>query len=131
MGSTELAARPGPTVWEGDELEITMQNSLPVRTVLNWHVLDGLAAAEPLIMRSPLPPAGKETLAIPLPQAGTFLCDLRLLGDGQARPMPVLPPVSIPRTPAAFRQRAAHARHSGTRPVNGCGFASLAAANAL
>jgi hypothetical protein len=103
MGSTELAARPAPTVWEGDELEITIQNSLPVWTVPNWRGLDGLTAAEPLITRSPLPPAGKETLATPLRQAGAFLCDLRLLGEGQARPMPVLPlivaqsePVAVP-----------------------------------
>jgi hypothetical protein len=132
MGATELAARPAPTVWEGDELEIAMQNSLPVRTVLNWHGLDGLTAAEPLITRSPLPPAGKETLAIPLRQAGTFLCDLRLLADGQTRPMAVLPPVSIPRmlrcfTPSTVSSRLM-AQHA---PVNGCGFASLAAVNAL
>ena len=30
--------------------------------------------------------AAKETLQLPLRHAGTFLCDLRLLGDGQARP---------------------------------------------
>jgi hypothetical protein len=117
---------------KGDELEITIQNSLPVRTVLNWHGLDGLTAAEPLITRSPLPPAGKETLAIPLRQAGTFLCDLRLLADGQTRPMAVLPPVSIPRmlrcfTPSTVSSRLM-AQHA---PVNGCGFASLAAVNAL
>ena len=33
-------------------------------------------------------PAAKETLQIPLRHAGTFLCDLSLLGDGQARPSP-------------------------------------------
>jgi hypothetical protein len=110
----------------------SIQNSLPVRTVLNWHGLDGLATAEPVIMRSPLPPAGKGTLAIPLRQAGIFLCDLRLLADGQTRPMAVLPPVSIPRmlrcfTPSTVSSRLL-AQHA---PVNGCGFASLAAVNAL
>jgi FtsP/CotA-like multicopper oxidase with cupredoxin domain len=84
---------PGPFLrfGKGDELEIAIQNSLPIRTVPNWYGLDGLAAAEPLITRSPLMPPGKETLAIPMRQAGTFFCDLRLLGDSQARPMPVLP----------------------------------------
>jgi hypothetical protein len=132
MGSTELAARPGPKFGKGDELEITIQNSLPVRTVLNWHGLDGLAAAEPLIMRSPLPPACKEILAIPLRQAGSFLCDLRLLGDGQARPMPVLPPVSIPRMLRCFTPSTVSSRLTAQHaPVNACGFASLAAVNAL
>ena len=32
-----------------------------------------------------------ETSLLPLRHAGTFLCDLRLLGDGQARPSPALP----------------------------------------
>jgi hypothetical protein len=164
MGSTELAARPAPTVWEGDELEITIQNSLPVWTVPNWRGLDGLTAAEPLITRSPLPPAGKETLATPLRQAGAFLCDLRLLGEDQARPMPVLPlivaqsePVAVHRdevllleewrlrpdgTPMApgldpkdarrFTPSTGSSRSTLQHPpVNGCGFASLAAVNAL
>ena len=43
-------------------------------------------AAEPLTGRPPLAAGGKETLQLPLRHAGTFLCDLGLLGDGQARP---------------------------------------------
>ena len=70
-----------------DELEITLQNELPVPTVLDWHGIDGLAAAEPLTVRPPLAASGSETLVIPLRQAGTLLCDIRLLGDGQARPL--------------------------------------------
>jgi FtsP/CotA-like multicopper oxidase with cupredoxin domain len=58
---------------------------------LNLRGLDGLRLAEPLIGRSPLPPGAKESQVIPLRQAGTFLCDLHLLGDGQARPLPALP----------------------------------------
>ena len=42
--------------------------------------------AEPLTGRAPLAAGGKETLQLPLRHAGTFLCDLGLLGDGQARP---------------------------------------------
>ncbi len=79
---------PGLRFKRGDELEITLQNDLPVPTVLNWHGLDGVPAAEPLTARSPLAAGAKESLAIPLRHAGTFLCDLRLLGDGQARPLP-------------------------------------------
>jgi FtsP/CotA-like multicopper oxidase with cupredoxin domain len=70
----------------GDEIEVTFQNELPVPMVLNWRGIDGMPAAEPLLARPPLPPGARETLVIPLRHAGTFLCDLRLLGDGQARP---------------------------------------------
>ena len=70
----------------GDELEITLQNQLPVPTVLNWHGIDGVPAAEALAARVPLAPGAKETVVVPLRYAGTLLCDLRLLGDGQERP---------------------------------------------
>jgi FtsP/CotA-like multicopper oxidase with cupredoxin domain len=72
----------------GDELEVTLGNELPVPVVLNWHGIDGAAAAEPLTARPPLASGAKDTFVMPLRQAGTFLCDLRLLGDGQARPAP-------------------------------------------
>src|SRR5258706_2370881 len=72
----------------GDELTITVANELPVAATLNWHGLDGVQPAEPLAARVPLSPGARETLAIPLRHAGTFMCDLRLLGDGQARPLP-------------------------------------------
>jgi FtsP/CotA-like multicopper oxidase with cupredoxin domain len=71
----------------GDELEITLGNGLPVPTILNWHGIDGVPAAEPLAARAPLSPGAKDTLLVPLRHAGTFMCDLRLLGDGQARPL--------------------------------------------
>jgi FtsP/CotA-like multicopper oxidase with cupredoxin domain len=70
----------------GDELEITLQNQLPVPTVLNWHGIDGVLAAEALAARVPLAPGANETVVVPLRYAGTFLCDLRLLGDSQERP---------------------------------------------
>jgi FtsP/CotA-like multicopper oxidase with cupredoxin domain len=70
----------------GDELEIALLNEMPIPVALDWHGVDGIPAAEPLTARSPLPAGGKETLAIPLRHAGTLMCDLRLLGDGQARP---------------------------------------------
>jgi FtsP/CotA-like multicopper oxidase with cupredoxin domain len=70
----------------GDELQITLQNQLPVPTVLNWRGIDGVPAAEALAARVPLAPGAKETVVVPLRYAGTLLCDLRLLGDGQERP---------------------------------------------
>jgi FtsP/CotA-like multicopper oxidase with cupredoxin domain len=72
----------------GDQLEVMLANDLPVPVVLNWHGIDGAAAVEPLAARPPLMPGAKDTFAMPLRHAGTFLCDLRLLGDGGARPMP-------------------------------------------
>jgi FtsP/CotA-like multicopper oxidase with cupredoxin domain len=70
----------------GDELEVTLQNELPVPAVLNWRGIGGVPAAEPLAARMPLAPGAKESFVVPLRYAGTFLCDLRLLGDGQPRP---------------------------------------------
>jgi len=70
----------------GEELEISLQNELPIPVALNWHGMDGIPAAAPLAARPPLPAGATEKLAIPLHQAGTLMCDLRLLGDGQARP---------------------------------------------
>jgi FtsP/CotA-like multicopper oxidase with cupredoxin domain len=70
----------------GDELNVTLQNELPVPTVLNWRGIDGVPSTEPLAARMPLGPGAKETFVVPLRYAGTFLCDLRLLGDGQPRP---------------------------------------------
>ena len=72
----------------GDQLEIMLENNLPVPVMLNWHGLDGAPAAEPLTARSPLASSAKDSFTMPLRHAGTFLCDLRLLGDGQARPLP-------------------------------------------
>lgn len=72
----------------GDELEIGLQNELSLPALLSWHGIDGVPAAEPLTARVPVAAGGRETLAIPLRHAGTLLCDLRLLGDGQARPLP-------------------------------------------
>ena len=72
----------------GDAVEVTLLNDLPVPTVLNWHGIDGVAAAEPLAAVAPLAPGARQTFTIPLRHAGTLMCDLRLLGDGQARPAP-------------------------------------------
>jgi FtsP/CotA-like multicopper oxidase with cupredoxin domain len=70
----------------GDELEVTFENQLPVPAILNWHGLDGVSGAEPLVARAPLAPGARETFVIALRHAGTLLCDLRLLGDAQTQP---------------------------------------------
>jgi FtsP/CotA-like multicopper oxidase with cupredoxin domain len=70
----------------GDTVEVMLANQLPAPAVLNWRGLDGVPAAEPLAATTPLAPGANQTLSIPLRHAGTLLCDLRLLGDGQARP---------------------------------------------
>ncbi len=83
-----LAPEPEPRFRRGDELDVTLRNDLPVPTVLNWHGIDGAVAAEPLAGRPPLASGTRDTFVIPLRHAGTFLYDLRLLGDGLAKPLP-------------------------------------------
>ncbi len=96
-----LGPAPDISLKRGDELEITLANELPVAAALNWHGLDGVLAAEPLLARAPLSPGAKETFVIPLRHAGTFMCDLRLLGDAQARPLPARPLVITDNEPVA------------------------------
>jgi FtsP/CotA-like multicopper oxidase with cupredoxin domain len=85
----------------GDELAIALQNDLPAPAVLNWRGLDAVPAAEPLAGRSPLSAGAHENLAIPLRHAGTFLCDLNLLGDGAAQPARGLPLIVAESEPVA------------------------------
>ena len=96
-GSLTLrAGRPDTPIWalegpdlrfkRGDTAEVAFGNELPLPSLLNWRGLDGAAAIDPLTARAPLASGGKEALQVPLRNAGTFLCDLALLGDGQARP---------------------------------------------
>ena len=68
------------------QLDVTFQNDLPVPGVLNWHGIDGVAATEPLIAQAPLAPGNKADLAVALRHPGTFVADLRLIGDPQGRP---------------------------------------------
>ncbi len=82
------ASGPDAGLKRGDTVEVTLQNDLPVPALLNWHGIEGIPAAEPLAARAPTAAGARETLMIPLRHAGTFMCDLRLLGDGQARPSP-------------------------------------------
>jgi FtsP/CotA-like multicopper oxidase with cupredoxin domain len=82
------APQPGLRFRRGDQLEVTLGNYLPAPVTLNWQGLDGTPATEPLLARPSLAPGGKDSFVIPLRHAGTFLCDLRLLGDNQVLPSP-------------------------------------------
>jgi FtsP/CotA-like multicopper oxidase with cupredoxin domain len=86
--ATPVWALQGPELGfgRGETAEIAFANDLPVPALLGIRGLDGVAAAEPLTGRAPLATGARETLKLPLRHAGTYLCDLGLLGDGQARP---------------------------------------------
>jgi len=99
-----LALRPGEPhtpIWSiagpdlrfkrGDRPDIAFGNDLPVPMVLNWRGVDGVVAAEPLLARTSPPQRALDTFQAPLRHAGTFLCELALLGDGAARPTRGLP----------------------------------------
>jgi FtsP/CotA-like multicopper oxidase with cupredoxin domain len=75
----------------GDRPEIVLTNDLPVPALLNWRGVDGAAVAEPLLARAALSPSASDTLQLPLRHAGTYLCDLALLGNGAARATRALP----------------------------------------
>ena len=86
---------------QGERAEIAFANELPAPMVLNWRGLDGAVAAEPLISRVPVAQGASETLHLPLRHAGTFWCDLALLGDGAARPTRGLPLIVAEREPVS------------------------------
>ena len=98
---TLRAGGPATPIWSlggpdlrfrrGGSQQIAFTNDLPIPMTLDWWGLDGAQAAEPLATRRPLVGGTKDTFEIPLRHAGTFLCDLALLGDGQARPSRALP----------------------------------------
>ncbi|MEH2468564.1 FtsP/CotA-like multicopper oxidase with cupredoxin domain [Nitrobacteraceae bacterium AZCC 2161] len=77
-----------PRFKRGDELEVSLENQLPVPVALNWPGIDGVASAEPLLGRPALAPRGKDAFRLLLRHAGTSLIDTRLLGDDQVRPAP-------------------------------------------
>jgi FtsP/CotA-like multicopper oxidase with cupredoxin domain len=90
LPATPIWSLQGPELRfkRGETLDIAFGNELPAPAVLNWRGIDGVPAAEPLTGRPPLAAGGKDALKLPLRHAGTFLCDLTLLGDGQPRPSP-------------------------------------------
>ncbi|WP_245286421.1 multicopper oxidase domain-containing protein [Bradyrhizobium sp. ARR65] len=86
-------------------LEVVFRNTLPVATTVDWRGVDGAAAAEPLTVRPPVAPGAEANFSVALRRAGTLLCDLRLLGDGQAlsRPLPLIVQEDAP--PAVDRDK--------------------------
>ena len=104
--STPIWSLQGPELHfkRGDSPEITFGNELPVPAVLNWQGIDGAAAAEPLTARTPLAPGRTEAQQLPLRHAGTFVCGLGLLGDGQAQP-PQARPLIVRETEAVATDR--------------------------
>jgi FtsP/CotA-like multicopper oxidase with cupredoxin domain len=67
-------------------VEVAFANELPLPVALNWRGLDGVSGAEPLTARTSLASGAREILQLSLRHAGTMLCGLGLLGDGQALP---------------------------------------------
>jgi FtsP/CotA-like multicopper oxidase with cupredoxin domain len=67
----------------GDALQVELRNDATAPLALNWRGIDGVPATEPLLALPLLAPQGKQSLLVPLRHAGTFLCDLRLMGDGR------------------------------------------------
>ena len=82
-----------PRCKRGALLNIALQNELPVRAALQIRGIDGTAAIEPLAAIPPLAPGARTSVAVPLPHAGTYLCDL-WLPDNEAtqptRPLPLI-----------------------------------------
>jgi FtsP/CotA-like multicopper oxidase with cupredoxin domain len=104
VAASRLALRPGgpeTPVWaltgldhpskRGEQVEISVGNELPAPVALHWRGVDGAPAAEPLLLRAPLAARSRKAFQLPLRQAGTFLCDPGLLGDGQACPFRAMP----------------------------------------
>jgi FtsP/CotA-like multicopper oxidase with cupredoxin domain len=89
LSAAEIRAR------RGDTIEIGFRNELPVPTVLNWRGIDGAPAAEPLLARPPVAAGGKESIQLPLRQAGTFLVAPSPLADGAVRPLRNIPLVVL------------------------------------
>jgi FtsP/CotA-like multicopper oxidase with cupredoxin domain len=70
----------------GDTLDLRLGNDTAAPMALNWRGIDGVPLIEPLLAQPALAPHSQQSLVIPLRHAGTFMCDIRLLGDGGARP---------------------------------------------
>jgi FtsP/CotA-like multicopper oxidase with cupredoxin domain len=81
-----LQAAPSSLRFKPGQLDIAFRNDLPLPAVLDWRGIDGVPAAEPLTAQAPLAPGTKASFTVALRHPGTIVADLRLLGDGQARP---------------------------------------------
>jgi FtsP/CotA-like multicopper oxidase with cupredoxin domain len=82
-------AAPAIRVKRGGELDLLLRNDLAAPLALDLHGIDGAGSAEPLAQRAAIAPGTEGTFTVPLRQAGTFLCDARLLGAA-VRPLPLI-----------------------------------------
>ena len=80
---------PAIRVKRGGELDLLLRNDLPAPLALDLYGVDGAGSAEPLARRTAIAPGKEDTFIVPLRQAGTFLCDVRLLGAA-VRPLPLI-----------------------------------------
>ena len=90
-------------VKRGGQLDLALHNALSVPVIPNWHGVDSAPSVEPLLAEAALAPGAKARLTLPLPHAGTFFCDIRLLGDGREKPSQLLPVVVEERGATADR----------------------------
>jgi len=86
----ELAA-PAPLLCagRGAALDVVLVNELAIPVVIS--VRGGVPALEPLLARPVLAPGATSSLQLSSRQAGTAFCDIRLLCDGAAAPVRLLP----------------------------------------
>jgi FtsP/CotA-like multicopper oxidase with cupredoxin domain len=70
----------------GATVELALANVLPGPAAFGWRGLGRIPVLEPLTGQPALPPGGRAKLSLPISQAGTGLCDIRLLADGAAEP---------------------------------------------
>ena len=73
----------------GDQLRLSVTSALATPIAFSVRGLDGVRPLEPLFGRPLLEPGMTSAIDVPLAQAGTFLLDARLLGDGLLKPLPV------------------------------------------
>lgn len=76
------------TFRRGDMLDLDLTNTSGSPVHLNWHGLDGVAGAVPLLAQKALDAGQQASRLIPLLSAGTWLFDARIGTEGTVRPFP-------------------------------------------
>jgi FtsP/CotA-like multicopper oxidase with cupredoxin domain len=83
---TSLQATPAGRFWRTEDIDLLLRNDLPGPVTLNIHGVDGATNAEPLARRAPVPAGTEESFMLPVRHAGTYYCDIRLLGEERRPP---------------------------------------------
>ncbi|WFU20214.1 multicopper oxidase domain-containing protein [Bradyrhizobium sp. CB3481] len=81
-----MLAAPELRFRRGENLQVEFANELTVPVGLDWRGIDGVPAIELLAGRRLLAASGWENVRIPLRHAGTFLCDMSVFANQNARP---------------------------------------------